>query len=146
MTKFKNHQRPRRKYRFDIVGHKKALKIWWDSPFKLYGIHIARPLTELCCENCGQERHLLFYLDQSKLIHKKRQLSELERVELASRGHETRGSLTPPPSPPPPLKSAYMAFVSLVIRRQASKFYIFKLHRRSWWRAHPHIDHLQFFL
>ncbi len=23
-----------RKYRFDIVGHKKALKIWWDSPFK----------------------------------------------------------------------------------------------------------------
>ncbi len=35
MKKFKNHQRPRRKYRFDIVGHKKALKIWWDSPFKL---------------------------------------------------------------------------------------------------------------
>ncbi len=34
MKKFKNHQRPRRKYRFDIVGHKKALKIWWDSPFK----------------------------------------------------------------------------------------------------------------
>ena len=33
MKKFKNHQRPRRKYRFDIVGHKKALKIWWDSPF-----------------------------------------------------------------------------------------------------------------
>jgi hypothetical protein len=36
MKKFKNHQRPRRKYRFDIVGHKKALKIWWDSPFKLH--------------------------------------------------------------------------------------------------------------
>ncbi len=34
MKKFKNRQRPRRKYRFDIVGHKKALKIWWDSPFK----------------------------------------------------------------------------------------------------------------
>ncbi len=34
MKKFKNHQRPLRKYRFDIVGHKKALKIWWDSPFK----------------------------------------------------------------------------------------------------------------
>jgi hypothetical protein len=34
MKKFKNHQRPRRKYSFDIVGHKKALKIWWDSPFK----------------------------------------------------------------------------------------------------------------
>jgi hypothetical protein len=34
MKKFKNHQRPRRKYRFDIIGHKKALKIWWDSPFK----------------------------------------------------------------------------------------------------------------
>jgi hypothetical protein len=34
MKKFKNHQRPRRKYRFDIVGHNKALKIWWDSPFK----------------------------------------------------------------------------------------------------------------
>jgi hypothetical protein len=33
MKKFKNHQRPRRKYRFNIVGHKKALKIWWDSPF-----------------------------------------------------------------------------------------------------------------
>jgi hypothetical protein len=34
MKKFKNHQRPRRKYRFDIVGHKKALKIWRESPFK----------------------------------------------------------------------------------------------------------------
>jgi hypothetical protein len=34
MKKFKNHQRPRRKYRFNIIGHKKALKIWWDSPFK----------------------------------------------------------------------------------------------------------------
>jgi hypothetical protein len=31
---FENHQHPRRKYRFDIVGHKKALKIWCDSPFK----------------------------------------------------------------------------------------------------------------
>jgi hypothetical protein len=37
MKKFKNHQRPRRKYRFDIVSHKKALKIWCDSPFKQYG-------------------------------------------------------------------------------------------------------------
>jgi hypothetical protein len=36
MKQFKNHQRPRRKYRFDIVGHKKALKIWYDSPFKTY--------------------------------------------------------------------------------------------------------------
>jgi hypothetical protein len=35
MKKFKNHQRPRRNYRFNIVGHKKALQIWWDSPFKL---------------------------------------------------------------------------------------------------------------
>ncbi len=34
MKKFKNHQHPRRKYRFDIVGHKKALKFWCDSPFK----------------------------------------------------------------------------------------------------------------
>jgi hypothetical protein len=34
MKKFKNHQCPRRKYRFDIIGHKNALKIWWDSPFK----------------------------------------------------------------------------------------------------------------
>jgi hypothetical protein len=33
MKKFKNHQRPRRKYKFGIVGHKKALQIWWDSPF-----------------------------------------------------------------------------------------------------------------
>ncbi len=32
MKKFKNLQRPRRKYKFNIVGHKKALKIWWDSP------------------------------------------------------------------------------------------------------------------
>jgi hypothetical protein len=36
MKKFKNHQRPRRKYIFDIVGHNKALKIWWDSPFKAF--------------------------------------------------------------------------------------------------------------
>ncbi len=35
MKKFKNHQRPRRRYRIDIVGHKKALKIWWDSPFNV---------------------------------------------------------------------------------------------------------------
>jgi hypothetical protein len=34
MKKIKNHQRPRRKYRFNFVGHKKAIKIWWDSPFK----------------------------------------------------------------------------------------------------------------
>jgi hypothetical protein len=40
MKKFKNHQRPRRKYRFDIVGHNKALKIWWDSPFKFIFHHI----------------------------------------------------------------------------------------------------------
>ncbi len=26
MKKYKNYQRPRRKYRFNIVGHKKALK------------------------------------------------------------------------------------------------------------------------
>jgi hypothetical protein len=26
MKKLKNHQRPRRKYKFDIVGHKKSLK------------------------------------------------------------------------------------------------------------------------
>ncbi len=34
MKKYQNHQRPRRKYRFDIVGHKKAFKIWWDSTIK----------------------------------------------------------------------------------------------------------------
>ncbi len=55
MNTFKNHQRPRRKYRFDIVGHKKALKIWWDSPFKqienyfnyflLWGVKV----TEVTC-------------------------------------------------------------------------------------------------
>ncbi len=36
-TKWKNlnnRQYPRSKYRFYIVGHKKALKIWCDSPFK----------------------------------------------------------------------------------------------------------------
>ncbi len=35
MKKFKNLQRPRRNYRFNIVGHKKAFKIWWDSPFNV---------------------------------------------------------------------------------------------------------------
>ncbi len=35
MKKFKNHQRPRRKYRFDIVGNKKVLQIWRDSPIKI---------------------------------------------------------------------------------------------------------------
>ncbi len=33
MKKFKNRQRPRRKCRFDIVGHKKSFKIWCDSLF-----------------------------------------------------------------------------------------------------------------
>ncbi len=28
------HQRPYRKYWFNIVDDKKDLKIWWDSPFK----------------------------------------------------------------------------------------------------------------
>jgi hypothetical protein len=36
MKKFENHQQPRRKYRFDIVVHKKALIIWWDSIFKFW--------------------------------------------------------------------------------------------------------------
>jgi hypothetical protein len=34
MKKFKNNQRLRRKYWFNIVHHKKTSKIWWDSPFK----------------------------------------------------------------------------------------------------------------
>jgi hypothetical protein len=34
MKNFKNHQRPRREDRFDIVDNKKALKIWWESTFK----------------------------------------------------------------------------------------------------------------
>jgi hypothetical protein len=34
MNNFRNHQRPRREYRFDIVDHEKALKIWRDSTFK----------------------------------------------------------------------------------------------------------------
>ncbi len=34
MKKFQNHQCPHQKCRFDIVGHKKAYKIWCDSPFK----------------------------------------------------------------------------------------------------------------
>ncbi len=34
MKKIINHQHPRKEYRFDIVGHKKALKIWLDSTFK----------------------------------------------------------------------------------------------------------------
>jgi hypothetical protein len=46
MKKFKNHQRPRRKYRFDIVGHKKALKIWWDSPFKLGSLTFVNPQSD----------------------------------------------------------------------------------------------------
>ncbi len=45
MKKFKNHQRPRRKYRFIIAGHKKALKIWWDSPFKLRCWSVGSQLT-----------------------------------------------------------------------------------------------------
>ncbi len=35
LKKFKNHQRPRREYRFDLVDDEKALKIWWDSTFNL---------------------------------------------------------------------------------------------------------------
>ncbi len=36
MKKFKNHQRPCRKYRFDIVGHKKAFwLIVWKTMWKL---------------------------------------------------------------------------------------------------------------
>ncbi len=44
MKKFKNHQRPRRKYRFDIIGHEKALKIWWDSPFNSFPMELTPDL------------------------------------------------------------------------------------------------------
>jgi hypothetical protein len=44
MKIFKKHRRPRREYRFDIVDHKKALKIWRDSPFK--GLILAVPATQ----------------------------------------------------------------------------------------------------
>jgi hypothetical protein len=33
IKKILNHQRPYRKYWFNIVDNKKDLKIWWDSPF-----------------------------------------------------------------------------------------------------------------
>jgi hypothetical protein len=36
MKKFKDRQLPRRKYRFDIAGKKKALIIWCASTFKLF--------------------------------------------------------------------------------------------------------------
>ncbi len=39
MKKFKNRQHPSR---FDIVGHKEALKIWCDSLFKRSFIDEAR--------------------------------------------------------------------------------------------------------
>ncbi len=45
MKKFKIHQRPRRKYRFNIVGHKKALKIWRDSPFNVDVIYSPEKIT-----------------------------------------------------------------------------------------------------
>ncbi len=32
IKKILNHQRPYRKYWFNIVDNKKDLKIWWDSP------------------------------------------------------------------------------------------------------------------
>jgi hypothetical protein len=59
MKKIKNRQRPRRKYRFDIVGHKKALKIWWDSTFKIIVCYV---WTQFCfqhkflawCKKCYQ--------------------------------------------------------------------------------------------
>ena len=37
MKKFKNHQRKRRKYRFNIGGHKKALKICETVPLSCLG-------------------------------------------------------------------------------------------------------------
>ncbi len=47
MKKFKNRQRPRRKYRFYILGHKKALKISWDSPFKYDFVRIKSEISRL---------------------------------------------------------------------------------------------------
>ncbi len=47
MKKFKNRQRPRRKYIFDILGHKKALKISWDSPFKYKFVRIKSEISGL---------------------------------------------------------------------------------------------------
>ncbi len=59
MKKFKNHQRPRRKYRFNIVGHKKALKIWWDSPFNM-GIYIKHHVCTWWIQTYVDRNVLLF--------------------------------------------------------------------------------------
>ncbi len=56
MKKFKNHQRPRRKYKFNIVGHKKALKIWWDSPFKLPGLSAPKMKAVSLISKTGPEK------------------------------------------------------------------------------------------
>jgi hypothetical protein len=56
MKNFKNHQRQRRKYRFNIVGHKKALKIWWDSPFKYFDfIANLNAVLQFCCFTASRQ-------------------------------------------------------------------------------------------
>jgi hypothetical protein len=62
MKKFKKHQRPRREYRFDIAGNKKALKIWWDSTFKAPASHPGsseQPFSKFLIFN-WDERYFLF--------------------------------------------------------------------------------------
>ncbi len=63
MKKFKNLSRPHRKYIFNTVGHKKALKIWWDSPFK--GRQIKLPA------GCFNEKpsELVYMLHTSSLVN-----------------------------------------------------------------------------
>jgi hypothetical protein len=36
IKKILNHQRPYKKYWFNIVDDKKDLKIWWDGPFNYF--------------------------------------------------------------------------------------------------------------
>jgi hypothetical protein len=52
MKKFKNHQRPRRKYRFDILNQKKALKSGETVPLSY----------SLCCYTVGYKEIKSFFI------------------------------------------------------------------------------------
>ncbi len=83
MKKFKNHQRPRREYRFDILDHKKTLKIWRDSTFNL-----TRSL-----ECCGGYNNLLLNTAQSLTLTCQQRIYVLFYFNIAT--FETRFGFRP---------------------------------------------------
>jgi hypothetical protein len=76
IKKILNHQRPYRKYWFNIVDDKKDLKIWWDSPFntvrrgprhyhKCMGICVILVVSQKYADDINDRFAVFLYFDRN---------------------------------------------------------------------------------